>query len=100
MLPFIPMKPYIPLLLIVAALTIAGFSLYGTSGLPRLRALEENLNGQRESNVELFQKVRGLKREVTGLQNDDRVLEKAARNELGMARPGEQVFVFDSTAKQ
>ena len=41
-----------------------------------------------------------LRREVSGLQNSDRVLEKAARNELGMAHPDDLIFIFDrSTAE-
>jgi cell division protein FtsB len=36
-----------------------------------------------------------LKREVTGLQSDPRSVEKAARSELGMARPDEMIVIFE-----
>jgi hypothetical protein len=32
---------------------------------------------------------------VSGLQSDPRTVEKAARSELGMARPGEMVVIFE-----
>ncbi len=39
--------------------------------------------------------VQALKRQVHGLQNDPRIVEKAARSELGMARSDELVVVFE-----
>ena len=35
------------------------------------------------------------KKQVVGLQNDPRTVEKAARSELGMARSDELVVVFE-----
>jgi cell division protein FtsB len=39
--------------------------------------------------------VTDLREKVYGLKNDDRVLEKTARNELGLARPGELIVFFE-----
>jgi cell division protein FtsB len=43
--------------------------------------------------------VQALRREVQGLQSDSRTVEKAARSELGMARPDEVVVIFEKKEK-
>ncbi len=77
----------------LAAITVA-FTLFGDGSYGDLARLRDTLAGQRRKNETLDEQVAGLKRDVTTLQTDDRALEKAARNELGMARPDELVFFF------
>lgn len=89
-------KKYAGFALIVVALTMALISLFGDDSFSRLQDLRQSLKQQRERNYEGRQNVANLKREVFGLQNDDRALEKAARNELGLARHGELIFIFDN----
>lgn len=90
------MRGIAPAVILLCALVAALFSLFGDDSFDRMQSLERSLIAQQSKNSELHGKVRNLKEEVFGLQHDDRVLEKAARNELGMARPSEMVFIFDS----
>lgn len=87
------------LALLVGAIITTLISVFGGDNLTRLHALTTSLAQQREKNEELSGYVDSLRREVHGLRSDDRVLEKAARNELGMARPDEMVVLFEDAPK-
>lgn len=88
------MKQYTPLILLLLALLIALLTLFGDKSLTEIRALNHAIEFQADKNANLRATVQKLKQEVTGLRSDDRILEKAARNELGMTRPGEKIFIF------
>ena len=92
---------FAPVLILLCALTIGLCTFFGAEGLPSLSAMRSNLAHQEQHNAELDKMVRSLRREVAALENDPRAIEKAARQELGLARPGEKVFVFsDGSPKQ
>ena len=88
------------LVLLVGAIITTLISIFGGDNLTRLHGLANSLAQQREKNEELGGYVASLRREVHGLRSDDRVLEKAARNELGMARPDEMVILFEEGKKE
>ena len=85
---------FAPILILLCALTIGICTFFGADGLPSLSAMRTNLRQQELHNAELDKTVRSLRREVAALESDPRTIEKAARQELGLARPGEKVFVF------
>jgi len=89
------MKGLAPGIVLLCALVAALFSLFGDDSYGRMQSLEKSLSAQQQKNGQLNARVSELNREVYGLQHDDRILEKAARNELGMARPDEMIFIFD-----
>ena len=89
------MKPNTTLIILGLAVVTALVSLLGDESYGNLVALRESLTRQAAKNEELGERVEDLRREIHGLQKDDRALEKAARNELGMARSDEIVFVFE-----
>ena len=89
------LKPYIFLVLLLCACAAALYSLAGDENYGRLSSLRKGLAAQKKTNAELSEKVANLKSKVTGLRTDDRELEKSARNELGMARPNELIFLFE-----
>lgn len=68
--------------------------LFGDGSLEQLDAIKESLRLQKVHNAELSEHVDSLTEEAHRLQTDDRFLEKTARDELGLARPGEQIFLF------
>ncbi len=90
------MKRYGPFVLVVLVLITSLFSLYGDGSLERLELLRSSLEQQREQNAATRRKLSDLEKQVYGIKYDDRALEKAARNELGLARHGELVFVFEN----
>lgn len=89
------MRATAPIVILALALCAAAFSFLSDDGFSRLTSLSNSLDQQRRSNDRLEENVQALKRQVLGLQNDPRTVEKAARSELGMARPDELVVVFE-----
>jgi cell division protein FtsB len=89
------MRRYSPLILVACACLLGALLLFGDDSYGKLRSLQANLAGERERNDRLEEQVSGLKRQIYGLKRDDRYLERVARNELGLARPGELIFLFE-----
>lgn len=89
------MRSTATLFLLLGALAIAAFSFLADDGFGKLAGLNRNLEQQQRTNTKLSETVQALKREVGGLQSDPRTVEKAARSELGMARPGEMIVIFE-----
>jgi cell division protein FtsB len=63
-------------------------------GLPRLRALQKELDQVDLENDELERDVARLRVEVKQLRDDPAAVERIARDELGMVRKSEVVFQF------
>lgn len=89
------MRRFVPAILVFLALVTLGFVFLGENSYERISEVRNAINQQKQRNGDLHERVDDLKREVYGLQNDPRTLEKAARNELGMARPNEQIYIFE-----
>lgn len=73
------------------------FTIFGDRGifhLWRLRGEKEKLD---ERNFLLLGENETLRERIRRLRHDDFYLEKIAREELGLARPGEIVYRFAST---
>jgi cell division protein FtsB len=73
-------------------------ALFGDKGMLRLaeqrarrQALEQQVESLRGENAELT-------RTITALRSDPRAIERLAREELGLLRPGETVFVLGNDA--
>ena len=64
------------------------------AGLPRLRALQKELDGVNAENDDLRREVRRLRVEVRELRDDPAAIERIARDQLGMVRKTEVVFQF------
>lgn len=94
------MKQLTPIILLVFAILITLFSFIGDDSFTHLGALKEQLQYEQRQNEALSATVSDLKTQVVGLQNDPRVLEKAARNELGMVRDDEVVFIFEEKSSE
>jgi cell division protein FtsB len=89
------MRVTAPIIVLALALCAAVFSFLSDDGFSRLNSLAKSLDLQHRANARLEENVQALKRQVHGLQNDPRMVEKAARSELGMARSDELVVVFE-----
>lgn len=89
------MKSLTPTLLVLLAVAIGTLTIVGDDSYSKYVSLQRSLAVQVDKNSELESRVSELRRKVTGLQSDPRELERAARDELGMARPDELIFVFD-----
>ena len=82
------------LLLAVMALFFGLIAIFGDRGLVELyRVRRETLLVQQEIET-LRQKNQQLLQEIHGLRDDPYYIEKIAREELGMARPGETIILL------
>ncbi len=70
--------------------------LMGPQGSLEKLDLEKKRSQLTSENEELNKEIRRLEREVTLLRNDSVTLARKAKRKLGMAHPGETVYVFDS----
>jgi len=68
---------------------------FGERGLAQYRRLKRERVELRVRNRKLAGEIRQMKLEVERLREDDVFLEKAAREDLGMVRKGELVFVIE-----
>ena len=89
------MKRYIPFMLFFLGCSILFLSLYGSDSLSKVNDLKHSLALQQDTNAATAKKVKKLAKQISGLQSDKRALEKAARNELGLAAEDEFIIVFD-----
>jgi cell division protein FtsB len=80
-------------------LLFAGLGIYGWQGVVRLRAMRGQLETLERDNAALRQQAERLARVIDRLRNDPAYLERIAREERGMARPGETILKFPSKDK-
>ncbi len=83
--------------LVVAALVLlvlAGLMVYGWHGVVRLQQIREEMRSLERENVNLRQEAERLTQLIDRLRNDPAYLERIAREERGMVRPGETVLKF------
>jgi cell division protein FtsB len=93
------MKYMTPMIILLLALAIGFFAVYGSESYAGLISLQRGLETQKWKNADAAEYVGKLKHQVLGLEHDERALEKAARNELGMAREDELIFIFEQKKK-
>lgn len=84
----------LPLSLLIGSIVAVPLLVLGEAGLPRYRALRDELHEVGRHNDRLREDVRQLDHEVRSLRTDETAIERIARDELGMIRDGEIVFQF------
>lgn len=85
---------YALLTAVTVSLGIALFACFGDRGLKEVFALQEELQRMVSINRDLQQENESLERYVYLLKNDTALIEKIAREELGLAGAGELVYFF------
>ena len=80
---------------ILVAMGVAVLGFFAAAALNQKQLLEEKKYGLERENDRLRQEIKILERELTALRENPRAVEKAAVSKLGMARPGETVYVFE-----
>jgi cell division protein FtsB len=79
---------------ILVLLLFVGLTVYGWQGVVRLREMHEQLQSLERENVVLRREAERLVQVIDRLRNDPAYLERIAREERGMVRPGETVLKF------
>lgn len=83
----------LPFGLLVFALVAVPLHLLDDAGLPRFRALRNELGAAREANAVLRRDVRALAETVDRLEHSYPAVEEIAREELGLVYDGEWVVI-------
>lgn len=78
------------------SLVLAAGSLSAEGGFRRYARLRRDLGSLEERNAKLQSDNERLKREVQRVQREPAALERAARENLGLVRPGEVVFTVEA----
>ena len=89
----------VPVLILLLAIFFASTLIIGNESYVKVSEMKEGLNDQQTRNDGLHDYVGSLKVEVWNLQHDDRELEKAGRNQQGLARENELVYIFDKHSR-
>jgi cell division protein FtsB len=79
---------------IIALIALLVGSLFGDRGILHLVAQRERAESLRREIEDLRAENGRLAAEIAGLKTDPRAIERLAREELGLARPGETVFLI------
>lgn len=66
----------------------------GNHGYIHLKKLNTELTNFNSKNEELEQKILNFRSKISALKNSDIALEKVAREELGLAKPEEIIYIF------
>lgn len=85
---------------VLLLITLSLFTIFGDRGAIHLWRLEEEKNRLDERNFALQKENEALRDRVHRLRHDDLYLEQVAREELGLARPGEVIYRFGSSASK
>jgi cell division protein FtsB len=81
--------------IVVLSLVIALFACFGNRRLSEVYALQKELEQIVSVNRDLQQENESLEHYVRLLNNDTALIEKIAREELGLVRAGEMVYFFE-----
>ena len=79
---------------VLVLVILLGLVVYGWQGVVRLRLMREQLHALERDNVTLRREAERLAQTIDRLRNDPAYLERIAREERGMVRPGETVLKF------
>jgi cell division protein FtsB len=80
---------------IAVAVAALPFEVFSEKGFSHYKKLTRELAALSKSNNALEEDIFKLEREISDLRDDDFSLERVARDELGMIREGEIVFIVE-----
>jgi len=84
----------LPIGLFAVAVLGAPVMIFSSEGMPRLEAVELELQTVERENDEIRREIDVLRARVARLRDDPAALEQLARDELGLIRQSEVVFQF------
>ncbi len=88
-------------ILIVLLLALLVHDLFGAHGFLAMRRTQREIERLREEIRQVNEENRALGEQVKALKSDPRAIERIAREEMGLARPGELIFKLPApTSKQ
>lgn len=89
-----PKRLFVPAILVIFIGLLIGFTLWGDNGLLHLLGMNQEIKRIEHNITMINAENEKLKHIALLLQHNDRYQEKMARQELGMVRKNEKVFIF------
>lgn len=83
----------------IALLALAIHEVFGAHGFLAMRRTQKQIEDLRGDITRLNQRNSQLAGQVKSLKNDPHAIERIAREEMGLARPGEIIFKLPPTDK-
>ena len=74
--------------------------IFGPHGFVAMRRTQKEIDQIREEIGKVNKENESLAEEVKALKTDPKAIERIARDEMGLARPGEMIFRLPETSKQ
>lgn len=88
------MKKFAPFIIFIAGFVFLGMIYFDNNGLKEVTSLKETLENQEQVNYALIKEIRDYKKELRGIQNSNRELEKVIKNEYALGKQDEIIVVF------
>ena len=88
------MKKLSGIIFFLITLLVLFFTATGKHGVLHLQKINNEVAILEEENRRLESEILDLKNKIYAIQNSDEAIEKAAREELGLSKPGEVVYIF------
>ncbi len=88
------------LILLIVAVLLVGNAIAGENGFLTMRETRRQYDDLARSVDALRDENARLREEIRRLKEDDTAVEEIARRELGLARPGEKVFIIHDVPKK
>jgi cell division protein FtsB len=85
---------------VIAVIALMVGSLFGDRGILQLLRQRERTEALARDIEQLRDQNRALAEEIASLRRDPAAIERLAREELGLARPGEAVFVLRDAPRE
>jgi cell division protein FtsB len=90
------MQHLTPVALFCIAVMLLFFTVTGNHGVLQLQRINNELEAYDRKNGQLESDIHDVQTRISQLQHDDSALEKIAREELGLARRNETVYIFSN----
>ncbi len=82
------------LIFLLLSLVMMFFTVAGNRGVLTLQRMDREVKSLREKNEELSRESAEIERQIAAVREDAEVLEQKGREELGLAKPNEIVYIF------
>ena len=86
-------------ILILALFALLVHDIFGAHGFIAMRRTQKEIDRVREQIGKLNNENRSLSNQVNSLKTDPKAIERIAREEMGLARPGEIIYKLPDSAK-
>jgi cell division protein FtsB len=86
-------------ILILALFALLVHDIFGAHGFIAMRKTQKEIDRVREQIGKLNNENKSLSSQVNSLKTDPKAIERIAREEMGLARPGEIIYKLPDSAK-